>query len=105
MARPTDIMIIEANCERQYVAYRTPMKFGGRVVTDAVIFDVAVRARTRDGREGVGHGSMTMGNVWAWPTDAVDSETTLDVMLELAEASVRAASDYNAYAHPLAAHA
>ena len=102
MARPTDIAITEANCERQYVAYRTPMKFGGRVVTDAVIFDVVVRARTRDGREGVGHGSMTMGNVWAWPTDEVDSDMTLDAMLRVAEQSVSTANDYNDTAHPLA---
>jgi L-alanine-DL-glutamate epimerase-like enolase superfamily enzyme len=102
MAKPTDITIIEANFAQQRFAYRTPMKFGGRVVNDAVVFDVTVRARTRDRREGIGFGSMTMGNVWAWPSRSVDSETTLDAMLRVAEVSVQAASDYKETAHPLA---
>ena len=77
MPKATDIRIVRTTAETERFAYRAPIKFGGRVVTDAVLLHVTVDVETRDGRRGRGNGSMPMGNIWAWPTSQVSAEATL----------------------------
>lgn len=83
--KPTDIRICELRTSREQITYRTPMKFGGRVVTDVTLLNVHAHVETRDGRRGAGLGSMPMGNVWAWPSSAVPAEQALGAMLEFGE--------------------
>ncbi len=99
--KSTDIRILEATCSTQQIDYRTPIKFGGRIVNDVVLFDVRVRVETRDGRVAEGTGSMPIGNVWAWPTDAVSGEDTQQAMISLGERLTQQASDYQGAGHPL----
>jgi L-alanine-DL-glutamate epimerase-like enolase superfamily enzyme len=101
VSKPTDIRLLEVKADTERHAYRTPIKFGGRVVNDAVLVNVTVDVETRDGQRGQGFGSMPMGNVWAWPTDRVPVETTLNAMVELSERLVRAANEYRDVGHPL----
>ena len=68
MPKPTDIAIREVTCQTEPIGFRTPIKFGGRVMTGFVVVNVTVVAETRDGRRGQGFGSMPMGNIWAWPS-------------------------------------
>jgi len=95
--RPTDIRLVNATCETERLAYRTPIKFGGRVVTDALLAHVRVEVETQDGRRATGLGSMPLGNAWAWPSSTVNGETTLAAMIRLAEA----AAQYQGNGHPL----
>ena len=67
MEKPTDIRLLDLRTETERIAYRAPIKFGGRVVTDAVLLNVILDVETRDGRCGQGFGSMPMGNVVGWP--------------------------------------
>ena len=83
------------------IAYRMPIKFGGRVVTDVVLLDVTVDVETSDGRRGVGVGSMPMGNVWAWPSQQVSGPDSLEAMIELGERLAAVANDYAGSGHPL----
>ena len=85
----------------QYLKYRAPMKFGGRVVTDVVLLDVEVEAETRDGRRGRGRGSMPMSGVWAWPSRQVPAEKAVAVMVDLGQQLVAAAAQYRDLGHPL----
>ena len=101
MTKPTDICLKQVTAATEQIQYRTPIKFGGRVVNDAVLLNVTVDVETQDGRRGSGFGSMPMGNVWAWPTDKVSGEETLAVMLELGERFVDQANAYSGSAHPL----
>ncbi|MBX3414339.1 MAG: mandelate racemase/muconate lactonizing enzyme family protein [Pirellulales bacterium] len=102
MPRPTDLRLLAATCQTERFAYRTPMKFGGRVVTDAVLAHVRVEVETRDGtRRATGFGSMPMGNVWAWPSAQVAGDATLAAMIELAEQHTQAAAQYRDVGHPL----
>lgn len=101
MSKPTDIRLLNVAFDNQDIAYRTPIKFGGRVVNSATIFDVSVEVETRDGRRGTGSGSMPLGNVWAWPTDSITGEQTLLAMRRLAERCVEAAGNYQDHGHPL----
>jgi len=101
VAKPTDIRLLEATSGTEYIKYRAPMKFGGRVVTDVVLLNVAVEVETRDGRRGRGSGSMTMGNVWAWPSSKLTTEQTLTAMIELGRRIAHQAGQYQGIGHPL----
>lgn len=101
MSKATDIRLLEVRIDTEQHAYRTPIKFGGRVVTDAVTVNVTADVETRDGRRGQGFGSMPMGNVWAWPSQVVSVDDALQAMIELARQLVRAANEYQGMGHPL----
>jgi L-alanine-DL-glutamate epimerase-like enolase superfamily enzyme len=77
------------------------MKFGGRVVRDVVLFDVAVRVKTRNGKTGLGFGSMTMGNIWAWPAGKTDPADALETMIRFGKKIVQSATGYREWGHPL----
>ena len=101
MSKPTDIRLLELHAEFEEIKYRAPIKFGGRVVTDATLLHVRAEVETNDGRRGRGFGSMPMGNVWAWPSREVSAEATLAAMVELGRRLVLAAGDYRESGHPL----
>jgi L-alanine-DL-glutamate epimerase-like enolase superfamily enzyme len=101
MPKSTDIRLLQVTASTQQHAYRTPIKFGGRVVTDVTLLDVSVEVETRDGRRGWGLGSMPMGNAWAWPSQELTSEQTLAAMVDLGQRLTREASEYQGTGHPL----
>jgi L-alanine-DL-glutamate epimerase-like enolase superfamily enzyme len=101
MSLPTDIRILSASYSQQLQQYRTPIKFGGRVVEDAVLLNVEIEVETRDGRRGVGLGSMPMGNAWAWPSQSATGAQTLDAMLRLGKRLTELAGNYSGQGHPL----
>ncbi|MFM9065939.1 MAG: hypothetical protein ACKOUR_01225, partial [Planctomycetota bacterium] len=72
--RPTDIRIKAVEFTTDLKTYRTPIKFGGRVVVDALLFNVTIDVETRSGKIGRGFGSMPLANAWAWPSSVVDGE-------------------------------
>jgi L-alanine-DL-glutamate epimerase-like enolase superfamily enzyme len=101
MPKPTDIRLVQATAETERFAYRTPIKFGGRVVTDVILLHVAVDVETRDGRIAQGLGSMPVGNAWGWPSQTVSGEATLQAMVTLGQRLVGQAAGYHEYGHPL----
>ena len=101
MPRSTDLSIKEARATTQQIEYRSPMKFGGRVVTEVTLLNVAVEIETRDGRRGRGRGSMPLGNVWAWPSGQVSSDQTLAAMHQLGERLVNQADRHPHAGHPV----
>lgn len=101
MGKPSDVKLVETSTDTQYLKYRAPMKFGGRVVTDVVLLNVTAVVECRDGRRGVGRGSMTMGNVWAWPSSVVSTEKSLEAMVELGRRLATLAADNPSWGHPL----
>lgn len=101
MSRPTDVRLLEVTSETERFAYRTPMKFGGRVVTDVVLLHVTAQVETRDGRRGLGSGSMPMSNVWAWPSRQVPGQSALAAMIQLGQRIAQDADAYRGAGHPL----
>ncbi len=101
MTKATDIFLKGVETSTQRIDYRVPIKFGGRVVVDVVLLDVTVDVETRDGRRARGHGSMPMGNVWAWPAQIASGDQTLAAMIRLGEHLARDASGYSEAGHPL----
>jgi L-alanine-DL-glutamate epimerase-like enolase superfamily enzyme len=101
MSKPTDIRIVDVALDTECIDYRSPIKFGGRVVTDVVIANVGVEVETRDGRRGRGLGSMPIGNVWAWPSGTVTPTQSLAAMEQFAEGLVKIVADFRGCGHPL----
>ncbi|MCA9141689.1 MAG: hypothetical protein H6823_08570 [Planctomycetaceae bacterium] len=101
MSKPTDVRLKQVVWSQERIQYRTPIKFGGRVVNDAVLFNVTVDVETTDGRRGQGFGSMPMGNVWGWPSAVLTGEETLAAMIEFATQVVAAADSADLSGHPL----
>lgn len=100
LSKPTDIRIREVAWSTQEIAYRAPMKFGGRVVESCLLFDVEAVVETRAGLVGRGRGSMPLGNIWAWPA-GVDPAATLRAMRDFAERCALAAAECADWGHPL----
>jgi len=101
MPLATDIRIEEVAYSTEQIDYRTPMKFGGRVVRDVVLLNVSVQVRCPDGRGATGSGSMPLGNAWAWPSQQLSGEQTLAAMSSLGVALCDEANEYREYGHPL----
>jgi L-alanine-DL-glutamate epimerase-like enolase superfamily enzyme len=100
MTKSTDIRVVAASPRFETIAYRTPIKFGGRVVTSATLLNVTVDVETRDGRRGRGEGSMPLGNAWSWPSKILSGEQTLAAMQQLGERIAHAAVGLG-WGHPL----
>jgi L-alanine-DL-glutamate epimerase-like enolase superfamily enzyme len=101
MSKPTDIRIRDVYLDTERIDYRSPIKFGGRVVTDVVIANVGIEVVTRDGRRGRGFGSMPSGNVGAWPSGVVTPEQSLKAMLDFISRFVPVIRGYREFGHPL----
>ena len=101
MSKPTDIEIVEVTVRTEALPFRAPLKFGGRVVRESDILNVEVRARNRAGGEATGFGSMPLGNVWAWPSQSVDTEQSAEAIRRLAQTVGAAAQDLDGFAHPM----
>ena len=101
MPKSTDIRLVQVSARLEEISYRAPIKFGGRVVTDATLLDVNVVVETRDGRRGEGLGSMPLGNVWAWPGGNVSVAESLAAMVALSRLLEDAAARYSECGHPL----
>lgn len=101
MSKPTDIRICEVAPATGRFNYRTPIKFGGRVVKAVELLDVHLTVETRDGRKGAGFGSMPIGNVWAWPSTVLPAEKTESAMTALGQQFAAVSSDYTEFGHPL----
>ena len=101
MSKPTDIRILQVQTQLEQIDYRTPIKFGGRVVKDVTLLNVLVDVETCDGRTASGFGSMPMGNAWGWPSQQVGGDQTLEAMVQLGERVARLLADYQDQGHPL----
>jgi L-alanine-DL-glutamate epimerase-like enolase superfamily enzyme len=100
MTKPTDIRVVGMSVDTQTISYRTPIKFGGRVVTSAIIVNVTLDVEMRDGRRGRGFGSMPLGNAWSWPSKILSGDKTEAAMNALARRVAEAAVGPD-YGHPL----
>lgn len=101
MSKLTDISIKQITTNFTEIEYRTPIKFGGRVVANATLFNVDVDVETNDGRRATGHGSMPMGNAWGWPSEVESGERTLDTMKHLGNHAALLTEQHNQAGHPI----
>jgi L-alanine-DL-glutamate epimerase-like enolase superfamily enzyme len=101
---PTDVRIAEVRHGYEDHVYRAPYKFGGRVVDRVTILNVRCRVETRAGRSAWGFGSMTLGNMWAFPSRTLSYDQTLGAMRDLAGRISRLTGQCRETGHPLDIH-
>lgn len=101
MAKPTDIRIVELTGHTTESPFRTPLKFGGQVVSFSLNLHVTARVETRDGRVGVGEGMMPAGSVWGFPSQVVTAQQAADAGLDLFWRAIAATAEWDGWAHPL----
>lgn len=77
------------------------MKFGGRVVENVWVYHVDVTIENSQGHSATGHGSMTMGNIWAWPSQVVSGDQTLKAMTLMADKACESARAFQKFEHPI----
>ncbi len=99
--KPTDVTVKEVKVSFEPVQYRTPLKFGGRVVSSSCLINADVTVEARNGKHATGHGSMPVGNVWAWPSTTLEPDQTESLMKAFAEEVVELFNSYPGYGHPL----
>jgi L-alanine-DL-glutamate epimerase-like enolase superfamily enzyme len=96
----TDVRIVDLRLELEDTPFRTPLKFGGRVVDGSKVLNVYATVETRAGRRAEGHGAMPVGNVWGWPTH-LEPPVTEKAVCQAARAIVELAVAHRDRGHPL----
>lgn len=100
-SKPGDIRIDDVSHEFEEFRYRTPYKFGGREVDRVTILNVRCVVHIANGRSAHGFGSMTMGNVWAFPSERMSYDTTLGAMKALAGNIQNITANFKEPGHPI----
>lgn len=101
MHKTSDIRVIEAVLDTEKVPFRTPLKFGGRVMEHMTLVNAQVTVESRDGKHAIGLGSMPMANVWAWPSSEVPPEQAEQAMIDFAEGVARLTDDIDDFGHAI----
>jgi L-alanine-DL-glutamate epimerase-like enolase superfamily enzyme len=99
--RQAGIRIAEVRHGYEDHVYRAPYKFGGRVVDRVTILNVRCRVEGAAGKGAWGFGSMTLGNMWAFPSRTMSYDTTLGAMKTLAARIHRITGGCREVGHPL----
>lgn len=99
--RETDIRVEHVRHSYQDYVYRAPYKFGGVAVDRVTLLNVQCVVRMRNGKTAEGFGSMTMGNVWSFPSHVLSYEQTLSAMKALAEKVAATTGAHGDYGHPI----
>lgn len=101
----TDIVRLNLSLQAATHDYRTPMKFGGRVVHDTTVLSAHCQAELRSGQRAQdatqGLGSMTMGVAWAWPHATLSDGAKLEALLALSQRLVSRLNEDQPAGHPL----
>ncbi|MBT5020164.1 hypothetical protein OAF98_03880 [Planctomicrobium sp.] len=101
MSKSTDVRIIDAVVSIEEHPFRTPLKFGGRLVEKNRLINVQVTVENGNGDHAIGLGSMPIGNVWAWPSTKVSPEQAEKAMEEFATRVVRLTDIVDDFGHPV----
>lgn len=96
-----EIRVDEIQHSYEDFLYRAPYKFGGREVDRVTLLNVRCRVSNRAGKSAQGFGSMTMGNVWAWPSRTLDYDQTLGQMKGFADQVRSITAGCKEYGHPI----
>src|SRR6185295_4055082 len=94
MSKATDIRIVDALCSFEPIKFRSPLKFGGRVMDSSELINVEVKVESRGGKHAVGLGSMPIGQIWAWPSPAITPEQAGAAMKQFATEVTEMISGY-----------
>lgn len=101
MSKSTDVRVVDAVVSIEEHPFRTPLKFGGRLVEKNRLLNVQVTVENQRGEHAIGLGSMPIGNVWAWPSSKVTPDQAEKAMEEFASRVVRLTDIVDEFGHPV----
>lgn len=99
--KPTDVVIRDVELSFESVPYRSPLKFGGRIVSDGWLMNTRVTVENTLGKTAHGYGSMPLGNVWAWPSALMEPPQTEAAMRLFAERTAKLYLRCQLSGHPM----
>lgn len=99
--RATDIRLDSVTYNFEDFLYRTPYKFGGTEVDRVTLLNVNCTVRNAAGTVAKGFGSMSLGNVWSFPSKTMSYDQTLKAMKALADRISKITNDYKDSGHPI----
>jgi L-alanine-DL-glutamate epimerase-like enolase superfamily enzyme len=97
----TDVRIDEMRFSYEEFLYRAPYKFGAAVVDRVTMLNVNCKVSNKAGKSAEGYGSMSMGNMWAFPAPGVSYDATLGAMKTLADRIAGITRGFREYSHPV----
>ena len=97
----TDIRIRDIRFAYEDYLYRTPIKFGGVAVDRVTLLNVLCTVESRGGTVAIGFGSMPLGNVWAYPSRAMNYAQTLEAMKGVSTRVATVYSQIKDFGHPI----
>jgi L-alanine-DL-glutamate epimerase-like enolase superfamily enzyme len=95
------IRVQEITHSYQDFHYRASYKFGGVAVDRVTLLNVECVVSLPNGRFSKGFGSMTMGNIWSFPSRVMTYDQTLGAMKALAEKINAITRGFREYGHPI----
>lgn len=101
MGRSTDVRILDVSLSTEGFLYRTPIKFGGVALDRVTLLHASLTVEGSSGRTAQGHGSMPLGNVWAFPTTRLTYEQTLEAMQGVATKAADVYRQSELKGHPI----
>ena len=100
-AKTIEVRVKEIRASYEDFKYRTPIKFGGNVVDRVTLLNVSAVIEDGLGKASRGFGSMSMGNVWSFPSKVLTYDETLAAMKDLASQIERITNSSAATGHPI----
>ncbi len=101
MGKSTDIRVTQAEVSFEDCPFRTPLKFGGRVMATSTLMNVEVIVENRVGQHATGFGSMPVGNIWAWPSSEIEPAQAETAMKAFAEKVIQLIDGFDEFGHAL----
>jgi len=99
--KSSDIRVQELRVSYQDFPYRVAYEFGGRSVDRTTLLNVRCTVETVRGQVAEGFGSMTLGNLWSFPSKALSYDGTLEAMKRLADRIAKLTGQYDEPGHPI----
>ncbi|WP_202901702.1 mandelate racemase/muconate lactonizing enzyme family protein [Bryobacter aggregatus] len=100
-AKTTEVRVKEIRASYEDFVYRTPIKFGGNIVDKVTMLNVHTVIEDGLGKSQKGFSSMSMGNVWSFPSKVMNYNDTLGAMKSLAAEVERITNASKATGHPI----
>ena len=100
-AKTIEVRVKEISISYEDFKYRTPIKFGGNVVDRVTMLNVHAVIEDGTGKSSKGIGSMSMGNVWSFPSKLLSYDDTLNAMKDLASEVERITNKTSVTGHPI----
>ncbi len=99
--KATDILVKNITYETENYSYRTPIKFGGIVLDRVTLLNVTIEVESSQNKRAIGRGSMPLGNIWAYPSNTLSYDQSLNAMLHVASRVATIYTESKLVGHPI----